>query len=139
MRISSSTNRPFMRHSDKKLITWLLALMMMFSPIQGVASVDLQSNEHGVPCAMSSSFNNVPETDKVDRQIADQTTGVKCEMNHAELCQSHPGCSAHISLSTIIGEPLRLFAPFSSILKPAVFDESVLTVYPSLPKRPPKA
>jgi hypothetical protein len=126
-----------MRRLNYKLINWLLALAMVFSPLSGMASVNFLVNEHGAPCAMSSS-SHADMMMQVAGDELDQGFLIKCKMNHGERCQAHPGCSAHVSLSTIIADPVQTI-PLSISQKMTVTDDDVVAVYLALLERPPRA
>lgn len=63
-----------------------------------------------------------------------------CSMEHAELCQDHPGCVGQFNSSTMqTPNALLLAVRASTHVKFLIYNEAVNTIYPSLLKRPPKA
>ncbi len=109
-------------------------LIMVFSSVQ--AAVNDYFMEHSVKCPMSE-MHLVAEQSTSLSSDNDQPT--KLDTTHSNHCQLHPQCTAHINLTSLLDlnlDQLAFRLPIRNILISG--DELVLSIYPTLSKRPPK-
>ena len=109
----------------------ILVLLIFFSPMQVINAADFNHDEHSQNCSMDGSQNH--------HQSAPSTSEV-CAMQHDEHCSDHPECVAHHSQSPIHTSSAGLFVSRAiSQLRFTPSHDSILTVYNSPLKRPPKS
>lgn len=128
-----------MNWPHKKLLSWVLMLIMVFSTVQAAASV--VQLDHGIKCPMTAMSAAQLIDDHSDTQNTDAGLIKKCNMGHKDKsCQLHPHCTVQINLSTLFdSSPNQLASRMLIRNKLISSDEFVLTIYLSHLKRPPKA
>jgi len=110
------------------MLHWIVALMLVISPLQLTMADDFDAESHSDKCDMHTMHGS-------DIKQSDQ-----CAMEHNEHCQDHPGCVAHFqSTSLVTSTSFLLYRTNVLLIKFATDEEKISTLYPSLPERPPKA
>jgi len=112
----------------RKLISWLLILVFSTSPLQ--ASV-----------AMHIDLNDPVQDNQVLIEQSRETAFVNDTQNCvANFCQVFSACAAHLNCNPIgSSSPLQLDAQAQLFYHRLIVDESVLTRFPGLLKRPPRS
>lgn len=102
--------------------------MLVISPLQLTMAGDFDADSHSDKCDMHALHGT-------DMNQSDQ-----CAMEHNEHCQDHPGCVAHFQSTSLVTLSSFLLSRTNVLLiRFAVDEEDVLTLYHALPERPPKA
>ena len=112
---------------SKHFFSWLLVLMMIISPVQVSLAIDIDQHDHAPKCQMPMD---------ADSSIGDS---MNCAMQHDEHCQEHADCVGQFNSSSLQPPYSFLLTPGASKqLKFIIQNDTVLSVYPSLLKKPPK-
>ena len=116
---------------NRQFFCWLLVLVMMVSPIQVTMASDFAQQSHGMNCH------------KPDHGINAVVSANCCKdpggSDHTKICIVHPECVAQFSTSLIPSSLVVAMPRSVSLIKFIAEHKAVLTHYPSLLKRPPKA
>ncbi len=116
---------------SKQFFTWILVLIVAFSPVRVTMAIDFDQSSHGPNCHQSMLGSN----DSIDMDMDED-----CAMQHEQNCHDHPGCVGQFHSSALQAPAsLQFVARASTHIKFLIDNEAVRTVYPSLLKRPPKA
>jgi hypothetical protein len=118
----------FVRPGVRKLVSWLLILIISTAPFQSSIAVHFDMN---APVQ----DNQVLVTQHQETVSANDSQN--CLVN---FCQSLAACAAHLNCNLVTSSsPLQLSAPAQFFYHPLIGDVVVSTRFPDLLKRPPKS
>lgn len=112
-----------MRSSLRKIVSWLMILIITFSSIQAASALDARQ------------INPDPECHFIDPQPS--APGIVDSGND---CQHHSICITHCQFVSIYAlAPMRLSLPAPTRLKRSADNSPLITRYPDQLTRPPKS
>jgi hypothetical protein len=118
----------FVRPRVRKLISWLLILIISTAPFQ--SSIAMHSDMNA-PAQDNQFLGTQPQ------EGASTSDSQSCVVN---FCQSFSTCAAHLNCNLVTSSsPPPLSAPAQFFYHLLIGDVSVSTRYPDLLKRPPKS
>ena len=120
-----------MRYWFKQFLSRILVLLIIISPMQVSSAADFDHDDHSQSCSVEISHEQHPH---------DTSSKDDCSKQHSEHCSDHPECVAQHSQSPLHTSSTGLLvSPAISQLKFIPSHDSILTVYSSPLKRPPKS
>ena len=118
----------FVRLRVRKLVSWLLILIISTAPFQSSIAMHFDAN---APVQDNQVLVTQPQ------KAASASDRQSCIVN---FCQSLSACAVHLNCNLVTSSsPPQLFAPARFFYHLLIGDVSVFTRFPDLLKRPPKA
>jgi len=112
----------------KQFFYCFLVLIMIISPVQVSMAADFDQHDHAPKCQMN-----------MNAEISIGNS-MGCAMQHDEHCQEHAGCVGQFHSSSLQNSHSFLSASrASNSVKFISKNDTILNIYHSLLKRPPKA
>lgn len=120
-----------MNFSNKQFFAWLLVLMMIINPAQGMMKFSLDQSTHS---------NNCDSTMEHSANQGGMDSSHDCSIEHSDDCLKHVQCLSHVSSSMFVDNSALEFIRKTTLLSKFSYqDDTVLFFSPELLKRPPKA